>query len=161
MIARRAVLALASARGIPRKARWLLLRAAGVHTDAWNIAPGCQFTGSRVTIGRGTFINGGCVFDSSASITIGERCALGLEVMLLSSSHEIGPADRRAGAMTGAPVTVGDGCWIGSRAVLLPGATVGDGAVIAAGAVVRGDCDPHTLYAGVPAKPLRALPVVG
>jgi maltose O-acetyltransferase len=157
MHARRAILALASARAIPRKARWLLLRAAGVRTDAWNIAPGCHFTGPRVTIGRGTFINRGCVFDASASVLIGERCAFGLEVMILTSTHDQGPPDRRAGALASAPITVGDGCWIGSRALLLPGVTVGDGAIIAAGAVVHADCDPHTLYAGVPARSIRHI----
>jgi maltose O-acetyltransferase len=78
-------------------------------------------------------------------------------VMILTSEHALGPHERRGGEVVGTPVRVGDGCWIGARAVLLPGATVGDGCVIAAGADVRGDCEPDTLYAGVPARPVRRL----
>lgn len=141
----------------PRKARWLLLRAARVQTRAWNIAPGCYFSGPRITVGRGTFINRGCVFDASSPITIGERCAIGIGVTVLTSTHTIGPPERRAGQLVSRPVTVGDGCWIGSNVVLLPGVTVGAGCVIAAGAVVRADCDPDTMYAGVPASPVRTL----
>lgn len=56
------------------------------------------------------------------------------------------------------PITVGDGCWIGARAVILPGVTIGDGCVIAAGAVVSKDCAPNGMYAGVPARRIRELP---
>ena len=86
----RLVLTIASLRAVPRKLRWVLLRSVGIDTKSWNIAHGCLFTGSNVSIGRSTFINSGCVFDSSASISIGQRCALGPEVMLLSSSHDWG-----------------------------------------------------------------------
>ena len=99
----RLVLAVSSLRAVPRKARWLLLRVAGVKTDAWNIGHGCLFTGNRVTIGRSTFVNSGCVFDSSASISIGERCAIGPDVMFVSGSHELGTSDRRAGAIFQVP----------------------------------------------------------
>ena len=54
-------------------------------------------------------------------------------------------------------MVIGDGCWIGARALLLPGTTVGSGSVVAAGAVVRGACEPNSLYAGVPAARIRAL----
>ena len=57
--------------------------------------------------------------------------------------------------MPGAPVVVGNDAWIGSRVTLLPGVTVGDGAVVAAGAVVHRDVDPYTVVGGVPARTLR------
>lgn len=55
------------------------------------------------------------------------------------------------------PIAVGDGVWIGARSVILPGATIGDGAVIAAGAVVTGNVEPNALYGGVPAKRIKDL----
>lgn len=153
----RALLAAARLGAIHRKGRWLLLRAAGIKTRAWNIAPGCFFGGTNITIGQGTYVNRECLFDGFASIAIGERCAIGMRVMFVTSSHEPGGPERRAGKLSGRPITVGDGCWIGSGAVLLPGVTVGDGCVIAAGAVVRSDCEPHTMYAGVPARRVKTL----
>jgi acetyltransferase-like isoleucine patch superfamily enzyme len=80
-----------------------------------------------------------------------------MRVMLVTSSHAVGPCERRAGPLKPAPITVGDGCWIGAGAVLLPGVTVHDGCVIASGAVVTGDCAADGLYAGVPARRVRDL----
>jgi maltose O-acetyltransferase len=151
------LLALSSLTGLPRKVRWALLRMSGVKTEAWNIAPRCYFGTNNVVIGRGTFVNRGCVFDGMSQIRIGERCALGMEVMLVTSTHPIGSHERRAGDVESLPLIVGDGCWIGARATILPGVTVGAGAVIAAGAVVVSDCDPDTVYAGVPARAVRSL----
>ena len=141
----------------PRKVRWGLLRLSGVKTDAWNIGPRCYFGTNEVVIGRGTFVNRGCVFDAMAPIRIGERCALGMEVMFITSTHPVAGHERRAGDVEGKPVIIGDGCWIGARATILPGVSVGAGSVIAAGAVVVSDCDPDTVYAGVPARPVRDL----
>jgi maltose O-acetyltransferase len=154
---RRILIGLASWTLVPRKARWLILRAAGVTTRAWNIGPGCYFSGRDITIGRGTYINRGCLFDGFAPVHIGERCAIGMRAMFVTSSHGPGTPDRRAGDVTGSPVTVGDGCWIGAQAVVLPGVTVGAGCVIASGAVVTDDCDSNGLYAGVPARLVRSL----
>jgi maltose O-acetyltransferase len=129
----------------------------GVRTEAWNIASRCYFGTNNVVIGRGTFINRGCLFDAMSEIRIGERCALGMEVMLVTSTHPIGTHERRAGEVESLPLTIGDGCWIGARATILPGVHVGAGAVIAASAVVTSDCDADTVYAGVPARPVRSL----
>jgi maltose O-acetyltransferase len=142
---------------VPRPLRAALLRATGVPTRAWNIAPHCFFGGRDVTIGRGTFVSARCLFDPFAPITIGERVAVAMEVSFVTSSHEPGPPDRRAGAVTASPITVGDGCWIGARATILGGVSVGEGCVVAAGAVVTRSCEPHGLYAGVPARRVRDL----
>lgn len=139
---------------LPRKVRWLLLRACGLDVS-WNIREGCHFGSRHIAIGRGTFVNLGCMFDGH--VRIGERCAIGMEAAFISSTHELGDHWRRAGALSFHPITIGDGCWIGSRAMILPGVTIGDGAVVAAGSVVREDCQPDTLYAGVPARAIRDL----
>jgi len=139
-----------------RKLRWLLLRIRGVKTDAWNIGAHCVFSGD-VRIGRGTFVNRECLFDGMAPIRIGPRCAIGMRVMFITSTHEPGTPERRAGALAAKPVTIGEGCWIGAGAIFLPGVTVGDGCVVGAGAVVSRDCEPHGLYAGVPARRISDL----
>ncbi|MGI2292887.1 acyltransferase [Paenibacillus sp. GXUN7292] len=66
-------------------------------------------------------------------------------------------SSKRAGESDRKPVTIGKGCWIGARATILPGVTVGDGCVIAAGAVVTKDCEPDSLYAGVPAIKIKSI----
>jgi acetyltransferase-like isoleucine patch superfamily enzyme len=81
--------------------------------------------------------------------------------MLLTTGHDLGPHEQRAGELTAAPIVVGDGAWIGARSVVLPGITVGPGAVVAAGSVVTTDCEPDGLYAGVPAVRKRELPTDG
>jgi maltose O-acetyltransferase len=151
---RRRVLALSSWVLWPPKVRWLILRACGLDVT-WNIRESCHFGGRHVAIGRGTYVNRGCVFDGY--VRIGKRCAIGMEAAFISSTHEHGDHTSRAGALKFDPITVGDGCWIGSRATILPGVTIGDGVVVAAGAVVREDCRPDTLYAGVPARAIREL----
>jgi maltose O-acetyltransferase len=150
----RLILALSASRWLPRKVRWLVLRACGLKVP-WNVADCCYFSGRGVEIGRGTIVNRACTFDGE--VRIGRRCAIGLEVMFITSTHEPGDHSRRAGALRFDPIAVGDGCWVGSRATILPGVTIGDGAVVAAGALVRRDCEPDTLYAGVPAREVCRL----
>jgi maltose O-acetyltransferase len=142
---------------VPRHLRYLLLSAWGADVRRCRIAAGCRFGSQDVTIGRGTFVNYGCFFDSHSPITIGEHCSLGMRVMLLTSSHELGPHDARAANDISRPIVVGDGAWIGAGAIVLSGVTVGAGAVVAAGSVVVDDVAADTLVGGVPARPIRPL----
>lgn len=148
--------------------RWRrnIYRACGVELDdrsgplLW--LPGCfiggdQVAGQNLRVKTNTFINSGCMFYCGAPISIGERCNLAMQVMFCTATHEIGEVSRRAGAPQFAPIVVGDGCWIGARATILPGVTIGEGCIIAAGALVHRDCAPNGLYAGVPAKRIRDL----
>ncbi|KGA42896.1 transferase [Pectobacterium odoriferum] len=93
-----------------------------------------------------------------AIVTIKDNCDIGHEVSFITGSHEIGGSERRAGKGTAASITVEEGCWIGARAVILGGVTIGKGAIIAAGSVVTDDVPPNSLVAGVPAKVKRILP---
>lgn len=120
--------------------------------------PGCWFGGTNFRIGVETTVNYGVFFDTAATITVGDRCDIGMHVMLCTSTHGPGDGNRRAGPAVGEPIMVGSGVWIGARAIVLPGVTIGDGCVIAAGAVVTSDCEPHHLYAGVPATRKTRLP---
>ncbi|UAY90765.1 transferase [Pectobacterium polaris] len=92
-----------------------------------------------------------------AVVTIKSDCDIGHEVSFITGSHEIGGSERRAGKGTAASITVEEGCWIGARAVILGGVTIGKGAIVAAGSVVTDDVPPNSLVAGVPAKVKRIL----
>src|SRR5690349_22807265 len=156
MIRRILISSIAASWAVPRTLRWAIYRVCGLRIDTRAISAGCFFSGP-VSIGRGTYVNANCLFDGSAAIDVGERCAFGPGVMLITSSHELAGPEQRAGAVTAAPIRIGNGTWIGAGAKILPGVTVGAGCVIAAGAVVTRDCEPNTLYGGVPAQALRQL----
>ena len=140
--------------------RAALLRASGasVGGDCWLCGSlKIQHSFRQLTIGDDVFINTDCCFDLSAPIQIGNRVRIGFQVALVTGTHEIGPHECRAGADAPRSIQIEDGAWIGARATVLPGVTIGAGAVVASGAVVTKNVAPDTLVAGVPAKPLRAL----
>lgn len=134
-----------------------LLRLAGLDIGRARIRHGCFFGSADVRIRDDTFVNIGCFFDGVAAIDIGAGCDLGMQVMVLTGGHRPGTAARRAGPLQPGPVAIGDGSWIGARVLLLPGVTIGEGCVVAAGAVVTEDCAAHGVYAGVPARRVRDL----
>ncbi|MDO1480754.1 acyltransferase [Rhodococcus ruber] len=142
---------------VPRPARWRLLRAFGMDIERSTISPNVWFGSRRVRIGNGTFVNYGCRFNTSAPIRIGRNCDIGMDVLFVTSTHDIGCITRRAGTPRAQPISVGDGVWIGARSILLPGVAVGDGSIIAAGAVVTANVPANTVVAGVPARPMRHL----
>lgn len=141
----------------PKRLRAAIYRLGGLRVP-WraDIAPGCVVRGTRLQIG-GSSISFRCLFDCRASVNIGDNCGIGMDVRFITSTHDVSDPKVRAGAGSVLPITVGDGCWIGSGAILLAGVTVGDGCVIAAGAIVNRDCDSHSIYGGVPARKIRDL----
>lgn len=160
----RRTLLLALAGVLPRLAfsrvRAGLVRCSGVAVGSGTVIGGRLVVsgwGGRLSFGRDCFVNSGCHVDLSASVSIGDRVALAHDVLIITSSHTVGPRGQRAAALQRRPVAVGDGAWIGARAILLPGVVVGPGAIVAAGAVVAKDVPAHTLVAGVPARHVRDL----
>ncbi|MFC7450651.1 acyltransferase [Rhodococcus daqingensis] len=143
---------------VPVWLRILLLLAGGAKVWGAGIYAGCHFGGKDIRMGLGTFVNRGVFFDGTAPITLGRQVAVGHQVAFITSTHEMGPADGRGGRVYDLPIAVGDGCWIGARATVLPGVTIGPGCMIGAGAVVTKDCEPNGLYAGNPARRVRDLP---
>lgn len=113
---------------------------------------------SRLKVGKGCWINGDCHFDLSHDITIGDRVSIGQQVMILTDTHEIGGKSRRAGKLNAKPVTVGDGAWLSTRCTILPGVTIGEGAIVAAGAMVTKSVPPNVMVAGIPARIMQELP---
>lgn len=119
--------------------------------------PGNTFTEKAITFGPDVFVNYGCYFDAAARITLGAGVRVGMHSRFLTSSHEIGASHLRGARNTSAPITVGDGTWIGAAVTILPGVVIGRGCVIAAGSVVTSDCPPNGLYGGVPSRLIKTL----
>ncbi|MEV8370925.1 DapH/DapD/GlmU-related protein [Microbacterium sp. NPDC064584] len=142
-----------SALWTPRLRR-LILRLSGANIDRARIYPGIRFIGSTrlFSVGPGTFINAELLVGSNAHVRVGARVAIGPRCMLLPTTHELGDPQERAGRTRAAEITIGDGCWLGAGVTVLGGVSIGSGVVVAAGAVVTADCDPDSLYAGVPAR---------
>src|SRR6185437_14368498 len=113
------------------------------------------FHSADFAIGAGSRINDWCWFENVARIELGHGVGVGAHTVIITSTHDIGPSHTRATGWSYLPVTLEDGCWIGARSTILPGVTVGRGAVVAAGAVVNKDLEPNHLYGGVPARKLR------
>ena len=102
-------------------------------------------------IGQDCLIDADCVFDLGERITIGDRVTIGLGVMLLTSTHELDIREHRAGDIQLRPVVIRDGAMLEEKVTILPGVTIGEGAVVEAGAVVNKDVAPRTRVGGVPA----------
>jgi acetyltransferase-like isoleucine patch superfamily enzyme len=103
----------------------------------------------RIEIGPGTVIGHWATLDGRRGIAIGRDVNLSSEVALWTLQHD--PDDRRFG-VRGGPIAIEDHAWISFRATVLPGVTIGRGAVVAAGAVVTGDVEEYTVVGGVPAR---------
>jgi acetyltransferase-like isoleucine patch superfamily enzyme len=103
--------------------------------------------GARTTIGYHTFIF------ASELISVGDDCLIAPFVYLVDSNHGTRrdePINRQPN--TTAPIVIGNDVWIGAKATVLAGVTIGDGAIIASGAIVNRDVEPHTIVGGAPAK---------
>jgi acetyltransferase-like isoleucine patch superfamily enzyme len=132
--------------------RPVLLRLAGARVafPATIHRPLFIYYAGELTIGRYAFINQGVRMEGRKAIHIGEGALIGPFCCIENVNH-------RPGGSEELPVTVGRGAWVGVGSILLPGADVGEGAVIAAGSVVRGRVTPHELWGGIPARSLRKL----
>lgn len=120
------------------------------------IPPFSTGCGLNTTIGRNVFINQGCHFMDLGGIAIVDDVMIGPKVHLISSGHPVEPSQRRKGILS-KPIAIGSNVWIGAAATILPGVTVGDDAVIAAGAVVSRSVPAGTMAAGVPAQVVKRL----
>ena len=110
--------------------------------------------GALLEIGESTFINAGVSISASRHVRIGDACEIGPGVLIMDNDFH------RAGDLTlrppSRPVRIGNRVWIGARAIVLKGVTVGDDAIIAAGSVVTSDVPAHSVVGGVPAHVIRS-----
>lgn len=111
--------------------------------------------GKNIHLGERVFINSGCRFQDQGSITIGDDALIGHNVVIATLNHEVNPADRATTVPQ--PVRLGNSVWIGANATILPGVTIGDGSIVAAGAVVTKDVPSMTIVGGVPARKIRDI----
>ncbi len=116
----------------------------------------CDY-GAHITIGPRTFINYDCVFLDCAAITIGAEVQIAPGVHLYTATHPLDALTRRSGLEAAEPITIGDGVWLGGRAVVCPGVTIGENTVVGAGSVVTRDLPPGVLAAGAPCRIIRTL----
>jgi maltose O-acetyltransferase len=113
------------------------------------------FDDGRLVIGDGTFVNYGADIAATTSVTIGRDCLIGTHCVVLDNDfHDLHDRELRP---TGRPVVIEDGVWLGNRVVVLPGVTIGAGAVVGAGSVVTKDVPPKSVVAGNPARVIRGL----
>ncbi|MEM9446956.1 MAG: acyltransferase [Cyanobacteria bacterium P01_E01_bin.6] len=112
---------------------------------------GCRFlNGRKVYLGDRNIINFGCLFDGRRyTIKTGNDVSIGPEATILTLGHD---PQCPSFSDKGGDVVIGDRAWIAYRAIILPGVTIGDGAVVGAGAVVTRDVEPYTIVAGNPAR---------
>lgn len=111
--------------------------------------------GKNITFGKDVFINSGCHFQDQGGITIGDGSLIGHNVVLATINHDLDPKNNRKNHYL--PIKIGSHVWIGSNATVLPGVTIGDWAVVAAGAVVTCDVPAMTVVGGIPAKVLKII----
>jgi maltose O-acetyltransferase len=117
----------------------------------------CDY-GFNIHLGRGVFLNFNCVVLDVVAVHIGDGTQIGPGVQILAADHPREPALRAQGLEFGRPVRIGRNVWIGAGALILPGVTVGDDALIGAGSVVTRDVPPGVTVVGNPARVVTAHP---
>ena len=132
------------------------------HVLGWRIGPGASIlmgqhvqmagvrsSGMKVSIGKGSVINHACLLYTTGGLVIGENVSISAGAWLVTGTHDMNDPlfpDRYM------PIAIGNYAWIGTRATILAGVTIGEGAVIMAGAVVTRDVPPYAVVGGIPAR---------
>ena len=111
--------------------------------------------GQFIQIGKNVFINHACSFLDMGGITLEDQVLLGPKVNLITENHPVDPANRRS--LICKPIIIKRNAWIGAAATILPGVTIGENAIVAAGAVVSRDVPANTVVGGVPAKFIKTI----
>lgn len=134
-----------------------LLRSIVYHIGSNTKIVGPIFCTGSLTIGRDCWIGTNFMVRGNGVVTLGDRIDVGPDVTFVTGTHKIGDRHRRAGAGYNCNQTIGNGCWIGSRAIFVNEITIGDSCVIAASACVCKSAPPDLLIGGVPAKTIKSL----
>lgn len=138
--------------------------------DARTLGEGCYYldhivwlNGSEIELGHGVGFNIGCYVNGYGGLTIGDRTGFGPYCMIHTANHATNDPDIPILDQPSVkePVRIGKHCWIGMGACILPGVTIGDGAIIGAGSVVTRDVPPYVVAAGNPCRVIRSRKPVG
>ena len=119
------------------------------------LAPFSTNFGKHTRIGKNVFVNHGCSFLDLGGITIEDDVLIGPQVKLVTENHPVDPANRKSLDLKS--ILVKKNAWIGAGAVILPGVTIGENSIVAAGAVVTQDVPSNTIVGGVPAKHIKHI----
>ena len=111
----------------------------------------CDY-GFNIRLGAGAFLNFNCVILDVVEVTIGDGTQIGPGVQILAADHPRDPALRASGLELGRPVRIGRNVWIGAGAIILPGVSIGDDAIVGAGSVVTWDVPTGATAFGNPAR---------
>ena len=111
--------------------------------------------GKHIQIGKNVFINHACSFLDLGGITIEDDVLIGPKVNLITENHPINPNNRKS--LICKPIVIKKNAWIGAASTILPGVTIGENAVIAAGSVVTKNVPNNTMFAGIPAKFIKNI----
>ena len=139
------------------KARQILSEITGNEIDASTTVfiPFYTNFGLFISIGKNVFINHACSFLDLGGITIEDDVLIGPRVNLVTENHPADPAERRS--LITKPIVIKRNAWLGANVTILPGVTVGENAIVAAGAVVARDVPANTVVDGVPAKFIKSI----
>ncbi len=118
----------------------------------------CDY-GFNISLGAGVFLNFNCVILDVVAVSIGDKTQIGPGVQILTADHPRDPEQRRGGLECGRAIRIGRNVWIGGGAIILPGVTVGDDAILGAGAVVTRDVPKGATVVGNPARVVMAKEV--
>ena len=116
----------------------------------------CDY-GKNIYLGENVFVNCHSYFMDGAKITIGNDVFIGPFCGFYTATHPLDYKNRNKGLEKALPITVGNNCWFGANISVMPGVTIGNGCVIAAGSVVTKDIPDHCMVAGVPAKVMKVI----
>jgi acetyltransferase-like isoleucine patch superfamily enzyme len=145
------------------KIRTELLRFFNVKIDKTaRLAEGVYLGSNNIVMGKGSFVNINSFLDGNAPITIEEHVRLAPYVKILTGTHDYRNSVIRVPLEDGTvckSVKIKRGSWIGMNAIIMPGVTVEEGCIVAAGSIVTKDTIPNGLYVGMPAKRVKDLPV--
>lgn len=116
-----------------------------------------SFGGGHIHFGNHVYCNFGCTFVDDTHIYVGDRCMFGPNVVVATAAHPILPELRLKGYQFNMPVHIGNNCWIGAGAIILPGVTIGENTVIGAGSVVTKDIPANVVAVGNPCRVMREI----
>lgn len=130
----------------------------GSHDGDVYLQPPFHFdVGTNIHVGKEFLTNYNVTILDVAPVYIGDNCMIGPNVVITTVNHPLSARKRAAKKGIAKSIHIDNGVWIGANAVILPGVTIHEGAVVAAGAVVTKDVPAHTVVGGVPAKVIKAI----
>ncbi len=139
------------------QARTIIKQLFGKTKGAWIEPPFYCDYGYNICTGKNFYANHGVVILDAAPVTFGDDIMIGPGVNISTATHPLEPSLRKKGLEQAKPIVIGNNVWLGMGCQILPGVSIGDNAVIGAGAVVTSDVPENTLFLGIPARKTKNL----